>query len=73
MSTGRIDLSPDWPWCCPVVIPRFNTAGIIRSVVRAVRGILPRIIMVDDNSMDAESDQAATAGAEVIHQAQYLG
>ena len=60
--------SPDWPSCCAAVIPCFNEAGAIASVVRAVREQLPHMFVVDDGSADATSERAAAAGAEIIRQ-----
>jgi glycosyltransferase involved in cell wall biosynthesis len=52
-----------------VVIPAFNEARAIGEVVRAVPvdGVQD-IIVVDNGSMDGTADQAALAGARVIHE-----
>ena len=51
-----------------VVIPAYNEAGRIGSVVRAVRGAVPqaRIVVIDDGSADTTASEARDAGAEVI-------
>ena len=54
------------PQHCAAVIPCFNEASAVAVVVRAVRTILPSVIVVDDGSTDSTSEHAAAAGAEVI-------
>ncbi|MEZ5963271.1 MAG: glycosyltransferase family 2 protein [Planctomycetota bacterium] len=51
-----------------VVIPAFNEAGRIGSVVQAVRRAVPgaRVVVVDDGSSDPTRQEAFAAGAEVL-------
>jgi glycosyltransferase involved in cell wall biosynthesis len=51
---------------CAAVIPCFNEARHIAAVVRAVREHVPHVLVVDDGSADATSDEAISAGAEVL-------
>jgi glycosyltransferase involved in cell wall biosynthesis len=48
------------------VIPCFNEAASIGSLVSAVRKILPVVLVVDDGSTDGTSTAARVAGAQVI-------
>lgn len=50
-----------------VVIPAYNEAKGVGSVVKGARQHLP-VLVVDDGSMDGTSDRAAAAGAEVLAQ-----
>jgi glycosyltransferase involved in cell wall biosynthesis len=56
----------DWKGQCAAVIPCFNEAGRIASVVNGVRRHLPNVIVVNDGSTDATQEEAAGAGAMVI-------
>jgi glycosyltransferase involved in cell wall biosynthesis len=56
----------NWQTECVVVIPCLNEADTISALVTAVREKLPKIIVVDDGSVDGTADLAAKAGAEVI-------
>ena len=56
----------DWKRQCAAVIPCFNEAGRIGPVVTGVRRHLPKVIVVDDGSLDATREEATAAGAEVI-------
>lgn len=47
------------------VIPAYNEAGHIGSVVRAVRPFADEVVVVDDGSGDATSAEALAAGARV--------
>lgn len=51
-----------------IVIPAMNEAGAIASVVRDLAALAPwhEIIVVDDGSTDATSEQASSAGARVV-------
>src|SRR5688572_33265747 len=48
------------------VVPAFNEAGAIASVVTGIRSVVERVIVVDDGSVDQTADQARAAGAEVL-------
>jgi len=56
----------NWPCQCAAVIPCFNEAERIGSVIAGAQKHLAKIIVVDDGSADATADQAVLAGAEVI-------
>ncbi len=60
-----------------ILIPAFNEAQTIDSLVRAVRGLaLPApadILVVDDGSSDATAATARAAGAQVLSLVQNLG
>jgi polyprenyl-phospho-N-acetylgalactosaminyl synthase len=49
-----------------VVIAAFNEAKLIRSVVAAVRGFYPHVVVVDDGSADGTAQEALAAGAIVL-------
>ena len=55
-----------WPKLCAAVIPCFNEAASIASVVASTRRILPSLIVVDDGSTDETVKVAHAAGATVI-------
>lgn len=48
------------------VIPAYNEAGRIGSVVRRVKARLADVLVVDDGSADGTADEAGQAGAEVL-------
>jgi len=48
------------------LIPAFNEAASIATVVRGVKGSVARVIVVDDGSTDGTAECARAAGAEVI-------
>jgi glycosyltransferase involved in cell wall biosynthesis len=56
----------DWKRQCAAVVPCFNEAAHIGSVITGVQKHLPTVIVVDDGSTDATSEKAKTAGAEVV-------
>jgi len=58
-----------------VLIPAFNEAGAIASVVREVRQTAPQapILVVDDASKDDTVSLASTAGARVLRLPYHLG
>jgi glycosyltransferase involved in cell wall biosynthesis len=66
-------MSIDWNSNCAAVIPCFNEAAYVSTVVGQVRQHLANIIVVDDGSTDATSDRSSTAGAEVIRHSRKLG
>jgi glycosyltransferase involved in cell wall biosynthesis len=51
-----------------VVVPAFNEAGRVGSVVAALREVAPRaeVLVVDDGSTDTTAREAAGAGARVL-------
>ncbi|GMV20396.1 MAG: hypothetical protein AMXMBFR57_03450 [Acidimicrobiia bacterium] len=58
------------PASVSIIIPAFNEAGAIGSVIRELREIAAwhQILVVDDGSTDGTADEAAAAGAQVIRQ-----
>ena len=56
----------DWKQQCAAVLPCFNEAGRITSVVAGVQRHLPNVVVVDDGSTDGTADKAKAAGAEVV-------
>ena len=55
------------------VIPAFNEAKTIAAVVAGVRAHVADVIVVDDHSADATSEEAKRAGAIVLRNATNLG
>src|SRR5271169_6246112 len=51
---------------CVVVMPCLDEGEGIISLVRAVRLLIPDVIVIDDGSRDGTGELAAQAGAEVI-------
>lgn len=51
-----------------VIIPVYNEAGVIGSVVQNVRDLFPdyEVLVVDDGSTDDSAKEAAAAGARVV-------
>jgi glycosyltransferase involved in cell wall biosynthesis len=58
-----------------ILIPAYNEEGAVGDVVREVRGVVPdaRILVVDDCSIDATSNVAARAGADLLRLPFHLG
>jgi glycosyltransferase involved in cell wall biosynthesis len=56
----------NWNRDCAAIIPCFNEAAHIGKVATAVQKHLPKVIVVDDGSTDATSEEANRAGAETI-------
>lgn len=58
-----------------ILIPAFNEAGAIGSVVREVRNLYPEfmVLVVDDCSRDSTLDLAREAGAQVLALPHHLG
>ncbi|MGA3268203.1 MAG: glycosyltransferase family 2 protein [Verrucomicrobiota bacterium] len=61
------------PSDCAAVIPCFNEAANIGTVVAGVKKFLPAVIVVDDGSSDDTAQQARAAGAKVIHSGKNSG
>ncbi len=55
------------------LIPAFNEADTIASVVQGLRESLAQVIVVDDGSTDQTAERARHAGAEVLVHEQNLG
>jgi glycosyltransferase involved in cell wall biosynthesis len=49
-----------------IVVPAFNEAAVIGSVVARLRAVYPQVIVVDDGSADATRDVAIAGGAHVL-------
>jgi glycosyltransferase involved in cell wall biosynthesis len=56
-----------------VVVPMYNEAEIIATVVSDLRAEFPRVVCVDDGSRDASAKIAALAGATVVRHPLNLG
>ena len=61
------------PSNCAAVIPCYNEAAAIATVVMQVRAIVSSVFVVDDGSQDNTAAIAAAAGAKVISRAQNEG
>jgi len=48
------------------LVPAYNAAGSIADVVAGLLRHVPRVLVVDDGSMDGTGEAAARAGAEVL-------
>ncbi|MDI2099407.1 glycosyltransferase family 2 protein [Ruicaihuangia caeni] len=56
-----------------VVIPMYNEATMIRTVVEDVRRHFPNVVCVDDGSSDTSPEEALAAGAVVVRHPINLG
>ncbi len=56
-----------------VVIPAYQEAKVLGRVVEGVRGLGPRVVVVDDGSADETAQEALLAGATVLRHAVNLG
>lgn len=56
-----------------IVIPLYNEAPVIGSVVEDLLGVFPNIVCVDDGSTDSSAAAARTAGAVVVQHPVNLG
>jgi glycosyltransferase involved in cell wall biosynthesis len=63
----------NWPSECAVVVPCLNEARAIGPLINAIARSLPRVIVIDDGSIDATGDAAQDAGAEVLRHETPLG
>ena len=55
------------------LIPAFNEAPTVATVVAGVRPLVSQVFVVDDGSTDATVDLARQAGADVVVQGRNLG
>ncbi len=55
------------------LIPAFNEAGTIASVIEGLRHLLETVVVVDDGSTDGTAQIARDAGAHVVEHASNLG
>lgn len=70
---SRYDRGVDWQQTCAVVIPCLDEEAAIAGVVRAVRKLLPHVIVVDDGSTDGTAAAAESAGAIVLRHSMASG
>lgn len=56
-----------------VVVPAFNEARVIRSVLTGLRSVYPNIVVIDDGSSDETAREAAAASVTVLRHALNLG
>ena len=56
-----------------VVIPLYNEASVIASVIADLRGSFAHIVCIDDGSTDGSGDVARAAGARVLRHPYNLG
>ena len=56
-----------------VVVPMYNEASVIASVIKELRKSLPHVVCVDDCSTDDSAAQARSAGAIVVQHPINLG
>ncbi|WP_189636249.1 glycosyltransferase family 2 protein [Arthrobacter sp. NamB2] len=56
-----------------VVIPMYNEATVVRSVIESLRPVFPNVVCVDDGSSDGSQEIARAAGAVVVQHPINLG
>jgi glycosyltransferase involved in cell wall biosynthesis len=56
-----------------IVVPAFNEAGVIGSVITDLRSAFPHVVCVDDGSDDDTGDIALRAGAHLVRHPVNLG
>jgi glycosyltransferase involved in cell wall biosynthesis len=56
-----------------LIIPVYNEAAVIGSVVREVLSAFPNVVCVDDGSKDGSADQIRAAGAHLVQHPINLG
>lgn len=49
-----------------LVVPLYNEATVVRSVITAARETFPNIVCVNDGSTDASAEEACAGGATVV-------
>lgn len=74
-STPATDAANPWPWSISFVIPAFNEAATIATIIGELRASYPyaEIVVVDDHSQDGTADIAEQAGARVIRRPYNIG
>jgi polyprenyl-phospho-N-acetylgalactosaminyl synthase len=55
------------------VVPLYNEAAVVRSVIEQARTVFPNIVCVDDGSSDRSAAEAAAGGAVVVKHPINLG
>lgn len=56
-----------------LVVPLYNEAPVIRSVVEHTRATFPNVVCVDDGSSDGSAAEARAGGAHIVQHAINLG
>jgi glycosyltransferase involved in cell wall biosynthesis len=56
-----------------IIVRCYNEAEVVGDVIRELRQAFPKIVGVDDGSLDSSSREMATAGAWVVRHAVNLG
>ncbi|MCC9196009.1 glycosyltransferase family 2 protein [Arthrobacter sp. zg-Y820] len=56
-----------------IVIPMYNEATVVGSVIEDLRRVFPHVVCVDDGSRDGSQDAARAAGAVVVQHPINLG
>lgn len=56
-----------------IIVPAFNEAQVISTVVRELRSTFPHVVCIDDGSGDGTADIALAAGAHVVTHPVNLG
>lgn len=56
----------NWPAECIVIVPCLNESAAIGPLVTGIRRHLPKVLVIDDGSIDETATLARQAGAEVL-------
>jgi len=56
-----------------LVVPLYNEAAVVRSVIEEARTTFPKIVCIDDGSTDASAEEAYAGGAVVVRHPINLG